>query len=511
MATTVPMLAPDGTSGDIPQDKVQAALQAGFKQAVEMKSPDGKLGYIPSDRMDEATKAGFMQPGVKVIGKNAAGQPIYGPEGDTSTPPQTFGHALSAAGDVIGNAAKSLIPQSWGDLAKRTIPGYAQYEQVVKPMIDQGQQAIQAAQSGHPALAAGHGLAALVPVVGPQAANLGQQVGTQIGTGDYAGAAGTLGGNAALVAGAAALPKVVGAVGDTASALYPTSQSIVPKVSAARNLAKALVVEPQAAPNFIKAATDEAGTIVGYAKENNLPINSKVDFANAAKATADAVQSHFDSILAPSADQVSAVPASYQGVRVGEGPNATLGSINDRINAINQELKPNFRKATAAQTSTANVSDADLIAEKQALTNLLHNKLASDSGLQASDIADIRQQAGKLRTIADEANLSANRDTAAAGKQAMGATTSAVGTKVGMIDRVLQAAQGGPEIIGNRQVLSALKNVAPQPLNLPQPTAAVPPVTSRMEQLLAESKQRFAQQRANQLINSALKMYPEQQ
>jgi hypothetical protein len=275
------------------------------------------------------------------------------------------------------------------------------------------------------------------------------------------------------------------AASDAASAvkskLYPQSQSLAADTSAARNLSRALVVSPQAAPNFIRAATDEAGTITDFAQKNNLPINSKVDFANAAKATADTVQQHFqENILGPNADTVTRVPPNYRGVTSGGGmkigetptttpPTATLGDINDRINAINQELNPNFRKGLASQTSAANVSDAELIAEKGKLTSILHNRLADATGLEPSDIADVRQQAGKLRTIADEAQLSANQDTAAAGKQAMGATTSAVGTKVGLIDRAMQKVQGGPEVIGNRQIISALKKVTPNPMQLPQP------------------------------------------
>lgn len=59
MATTVPMLAPDGTSGEIPQERVQDAMNAGFKKAVEMTSPDGQLGYIPEERVADAQGAGF--------------------------------------------------------------------------------------------------------------------------------------------------------------------------------------------------------------------------------------------------------------------------------------------------------------------------------------------------------------------------------------------------------------------------------------------------------------------
>src|SRR5579871_3056067 len=294
----------------------------------------------------------------------------------------------------------------------------------------------------------------------------------QIGTGAILGEA------AAPIVGAA--NKGVAAAPEAAAAvkakLYPTSQSLASDVSAARNLSKALVVDPAGVTNFVKSATDEAGTVVGYAKDNGLPINSKIDFANAAKQTADAVQAHFDdNILKPNAGKVTSVPASYQGPTVGEGNNATLGAINDRINAISSELKSNFRKPLAAQTSAANTSDADLISEKNALTNVLHKQLGEATGLTPEAISDLRTQAGKLRTIADESQASANRDLTAAGKQAMGTTTSAVGTKAGIIDRGLQMVQGGPEVIGNRQINSALTKIQPKPLDLPQanPPAAV--------------------------------------
>jgi hypothetical protein len=59
MATTVPMLAPDGRSGEIPVDKVNEARAAGFKVAVTMKSPDGQTGYIPTENVHAAAAKGF--------------------------------------------------------------------------------------------------------------------------------------------------------------------------------------------------------------------------------------------------------------------------------------------------------------------------------------------------------------------------------------------------------------------------------------------------------------------
>jgi hypothetical protein len=53
------MIAPDGSTGDVPTANVSDAVKAGFKMATAMTSPDGKLGYIPSDRAAEARAAGF--------------------------------------------------------------------------------------------------------------------------------------------------------------------------------------------------------------------------------------------------------------------------------------------------------------------------------------------------------------------------------------------------------------------------------------------------------------------
>lgn len=56
----VPMIAPDGTPGDIPYESMKDAQGKGFKPAVIMKSKEGKLGYIPADRVQEASKGGLQ-------------------------------------------------------------------------------------------------------------------------------------------------------------------------------------------------------------------------------------------------------------------------------------------------------------------------------------------------------------------------------------------------------------------------------------------------------------------
>jgi hypothetical protein len=73
---TIPMLSPDGTSGDVPSDRVPDALKAGFKQAVPMTSPDGKTGYIPAERARDAIKAGF-KPDYSSLTANPNGEGVY--------------------------------------------------------------------------------------------------------------------------------------------------------------------------------------------------------------------------------------------------------------------------------------------------------------------------------------------------------------------------------------------------------------------------------------------------
>ena len=59
MSTTQPMIAPDGSTGDIPSSNINDAIKAGFKLATAVTSPDGKLGYIPVEKTPDAYKAGF--------------------------------------------------------------------------------------------------------------------------------------------------------------------------------------------------------------------------------------------------------------------------------------------------------------------------------------------------------------------------------------------------------------------------------------------------------------------
>lgn len=87
--STVPVFAPDGTLGDIPQERLQDAVKAGGIPGVNFKDPQGNLGVIPANRTQDAVKAGGtiipfqtaqpQQPGVlDTIGSDLKGMLMSG-------------------------------------------------------------------------------------------------------------------------------------------------------------------------------------------------------------------------------------------------------------------------------------------------------------------------------------------------------------------------------------------------------------------------------------------------
>ena len=100
----VPMLSPDGRSGDIPQERIQDALAAGFKQVVPMVAPDGKTtGYIPTERVQDARTAGFKpQVNPKIISNLTAN-----PKGEGT-------YAVSASDGRVLQVPYSSVPVAQG-------------------------------------------------------------------------------------------------------------------------------------------------------------------------------------------------------------------------------------------------------------------------------------------------------------------------------------------------------------------------------------------------------------
>lgn len=114
----------------------------------------------------------------------------------------------SALGRFAGNAAEMLNPlEILKGLFNTVAHPIETAGSVLSAQVDQGRKAIENARAGRYLEAQGHGLAALLPIVGPAAANAGEQ----IGSGDIAGGLGTAAGILAPMA----LPPVARAVKNT--------------------------------------------------------------------------------------------------------------------------------------------------------------------------------------------------------------------------------------------------------------------------------------------------------
>lgn len=136
----VPMISPDGRSGDIPADRVNEALAAGFKGAVVMTSPDGQQGYVPHDRANEAINAGFK-----------VGQPSAQAFADRGQNKEGF---LSALGSDLKGMAKGAAPMVLGPAGmayqsgKQSLADYQSYKMTGKTLAERDAEARAAAGHG---------------------------------------------------------------------------------------------------------------------------------------------------------------------------------------------------------------------------------------------------------------------------------------------------------------------------------------------------------------------------
>jgi hypothetical protein len=141
-----------------------------------------------------------------------------------SDPPGSIARFLSAAAEPIKGAVKVFDPRPTDDERSRGLTSPYDYalrpiERAVQGQIEQGKQAFDPSLSAPERI--GHGMAAALPLVGPWAANVGETLGKEAGAGDYAGAAGTVAGNAALALGPKAVGKVLPKVAKTINSYAP--------------------------------------------------------------------------------------------------------------------------------------------------------------------------------------------------------------------------------------------------------------------------------------------------
>jgi hypothetical protein len=480
------------------------------RQYQYVKLPDGSYGKFDANAKDSEIR-GHIERDFPDAFKNSAKPGAvsrFASSAADSSGLSMVGHALAHPIDSAISVARSIADpfDTEGAFAKTVAPMVSETINNAKQGVADYGDAIRTARNTWDAKRVAAQLqksrrdfGRAIPVLGPTLAKAQDQE----EHGDLAGMTGTLAGTVATAAAPEALKKVAPAAADSVSNMagsardrfYPQPKSLPTNELAARNLAKALAVSPQGMDGFVSAATDEAGTVLDHAGRAGIPINGVADFAKAAKSASREVRDFYDQkVLGPNRSRTASLNGiDYRGKGL-EGGKATLGDIDTRINAINQELNPNYRKALPSQTAAANVSDADLLAEKRALAEVLHKSLGDINGIAPEDVAGLRQRAGKLRTIAEEAQLSANTDTAAAGKAARG-LSQAPTSKVGLAQQAWIKARGGPEVIGNKALKSALMDIEPKGQSFPELSP------QRADGPEAEVQRQGAQQAASHAAN----------
>lgn len=274
----VPMIAPDGTPGDIPFERMNDAKAAGFKAAVVMKSQDGQTGYIPADRYVEAAKSGL-----KIV-----------PLEQQDTQHEGFwNHAVSASEGLVKGLLKAAAPPMPSSEKPEGLWGILPSAEQLKHLQPVEQYKQETQDQRNPAYKA---VAAVGPVVGvrvgemERAANEGD-IGGVAGEAAVPAAAaiGTYGASKALPAAADALPsaKRAGAafqeirsaagdipietskVGDSALQLYEQAQRGATFPTAVNKLIKRMTA-PDAAPLTYAEAKDFQSNI------SNLSANEKM-------------------------------------------------------------------------------------------------------------------------------------------------------------------------------------------------------------------------------------------
>ena len=104
----VPMIAPDGSYGEVPQARVQDAISAGGKIGVWFKAPNGSTGIIPRENVPAAVKAGGTP-----FGSFAALQQAQQLDREQSAPRESglgaFGRDLAGiAGSVLSSPVTAM-------------------------------------------------------------------------------------------------------------------------------------------------------------------------------------------------------------------------------------------------------------------------------------------------------------------------------------------------------------------------------------------------------------------
>ncbi len=209
---SMPMFDPSGTLRWIPNDKLDWSAKNGAQRALLMTDPQGTQRWIPASRSQWA-----LQNGAKFVPADEAEKAIEERNQQFSgSEPKSGALArfLSSGFAPVASTARGLL--DWAPTEEEKQQGRTHLwddvlrlpERFAQAQIDEGKQSVQNVRNAVSdpehrgediSQAIGHGVAAVTPGYGPWVAGAAEKLGSQLGAGDVAGAAGTALGNAALM------------------------------------------------------------------------------------------------------------------------------------------------------------------------------------------------------------------------------------------------------------------------------------------------------------------------
>lgn len=263
---TYEMESPERGKIKIPYSKIADAAKGGYT----MSAADRKR-YLTDAAADNSLNTDKNLPeGVQVVGKNSAGQDILAPVGTApGSAVSRYASGVSAAvGGAVKGLGKLLDPRPSEEEKQRgqttTFDILMRYpERIIQPNVDMAVQAGNEAKAGNLSSAAEHGIASVIPGVGPFAANVIDTTGEHVARGDIAGAAGNVVGNAVVAEapGAAfklgkgaitAVPKSAGSFVESVTKTGPREVKALAEHTEKENAAAAKVAEDANAVNAEK-------------------------------------------------------------------------------------------------------------------------------------------------------------------------------------------------------------------------------------------------------------------
>jgi hypothetical protein len=138
MATaTVTVISPEGQTGQMPQENLEAAKARGFKMAVQVTSPEGQTGWIPQENADRAVKERGFKMGQATT--------------ETEAPPDTRAARLSHLWEGVKQAGRGVLamgPQTTGEKVMSAVaPGSLPLKRIAETLISTGKAAPQVPQA----------------------------------------------------------------------------------------------------------------------------------------------------------------------------------------------------------------------------------------------------------------------------------------------------------------------------------------------------------------------------